>query len=85
MASDVEAEHFRFRFRFQQNLKTASASASASMLPGDFHEKIDEVKNYTLKFLDRIRQMQFSKQPSKFNPKIFFSHNLKKSTNFFWR
>ena len=62
-SSDVEA--VQFRFRFQENVKTASASASASMLPGDFHEKIDEVKNYMLKFLDRIWQMQFSKQPSK--------------------
>ena len=51
--SDVEAVHFRFRFGFQENPKTASASASASMLPGDFHENIDEVKNYTLKYFDR--------------------------------
>ena len=59
---------FCFHFCFQENLKTASAS----MLPGDFHENIDEVKHYMLNFLDRIRQMQFLKQPSKFNPKIFF-------------
>ena len=44
-SSDVEAVHFCLRFRFQENLKTASASAS--MLPGDFHENIDEVKHYT--------------------------------------
>ena len=63
----------RSRSCFQENLMSASASASAStsastsMLSDKFNKIINEEKHNVLNFFDWIRQLWFSKQPSKSN------------------